>query len=59
MCGQGVMTSRCIIQCHQVVLVVELQRGQASTKKVSADEVFKQLASVPQDKAAEAVKKLV
>ena len=28
-------------------------------KKVSADEVFKQLASVPRDKVAEAVKKLV
>ena len=27
-------------------------------KKVSADEVFKQLASVPRDKVAEAVKKL-
>ena len=34
-------------------------KGQASTKKVSADEVFKQLASVPRDKVAGAVKKLV
>ena len=24
MCGQGAMTSWCTIQCHQVVLVVEL-----------------------------------
>jgi hypothetical protein len=32
MCGQGVMTSRCIIQCHQVVLVVELaEAGTLST----------------------------
>jgi hypothetical protein len=39
--------------------LTEIATQIAKTKKVSADEVFKQLASVPRDKVAEAVKKLV
>ena len=39
--------------------LTEIATEIAEIKKVSADEVFKQLASLPRDKVAEAVKEMV
>src|SRR4029077_7875166 len=45
MCGQGAMTSWCTIQCHQVVLVVELVEASTlytlSARKIMRSDNFK------------------
>jgi hypothetical protein len=65
MCGQRVMTSWtswCIIQCHQVVLVVELvEAGTLSTclGLACVANASSGAGGTGKDKVAEAVKKLV